>query len=162
MTIPPIQSVRRHRSARPARPRDAFYRELAESAGHLVAGEADAVANMANLAALLWQALPRLNWAGFYRAIDGELVLGPFIGKPACIRIPLDRGVCGEVQPTCASQTAARPMCRVRPLAVPRAADGLPRIAVIDDARTRTEGVRTRQRQNETCAFFHDISPNAG
>ena len=79
----------------PARPRDAFYRELAESAGHLVAGEADAVANMANLAALLWQALPRLNWAGFYRAIDGELVLGPFIGKPACIRIPFSQGVCG-------------------------------------------------------------------
>ena len=79
----------------PARPRDAFYRELAESAGHLVAGEADAVANMANLAALLWQALPRLNWAGFYRAIDGELVLGPFIGKPACIRIPMGQGVCG-------------------------------------------------------------------
>lgn len=58
-------------------------------------GEADGIANMANIAALIWQYLPGLNWAGFYRMIEGELVLGPFIGKPACIRIPLDRGVCG-------------------------------------------------------------------
>jgi GAF domain-containing protein len=50
---------------------------------------------MANIAALLWQYLPRLNWAGFYRVIGGELVLGPFIGKPACIRIPFGKGVCG-------------------------------------------------------------------
>ena len=50
---------------------------------------------MANLAALIWQFVPRLNWAGFYRVVDGELVLGPFIGKPACIRIPFGRGVCG-------------------------------------------------------------------
>ena len=50
---------------------------------------------MANVAALLWQFVPRLNWAGFYRMVDGELVLGPFQGKAACIRIPLGQGVCG-------------------------------------------------------------------
>jgi len=50
---------------------------------------------MANLAALLWEFLPDLNWAGFYRMVEGELVLGPFMGRPACIRIPLGRGVCG-------------------------------------------------------------------
>jgi L-methionine (R)-S-oxide reductase len=50
---------------------------------------------MANLAALIWQFVPRLNWAGFYRAQGEELVLGPFVGKPACIRIPVGQGVCG-------------------------------------------------------------------
>ncbi|MDE2405775.1 MAG: GAF domain-containing protein [Sphingomonadales bacterium] len=73
----------------------ALYRALATAARALTEGEPDAVANMANVAALLWQWLPDLNWAGFYRAIGGELVLGPFIGKPACIRIPFGRGVCG-------------------------------------------------------------------
>lgn len=72
-----------------------LYRELAEAADALTAGESDAVANMANLAALVWQFVPQLNWAGFYRAIEGELVLGPFVGKPACIRIPFGQGVCG-------------------------------------------------------------------
>lgn len=79
----------------PDQPRSEFYRELAEAAAAITAGERDGVANMANLAALVWQFLPRMNWAGFYRMIDGELVLGPFIGKPACIRIPLGKGVCG-------------------------------------------------------------------
>src|SRR3546814_3365922 len=50
---------------------------------------------MANVSALIWQFLPDLNWAGFYRMVDGELVLGPFQGKAACIRIPLGKGVCG-------------------------------------------------------------------
>ena len=59
------------------------------------AGERDAVANMANVAALSWEMLPGLNWAGFYRVVDGELVLGPFQGRPACIRIALGAGVCG-------------------------------------------------------------------
>ena len=72
-----------------------LYRQLAEAARALTHGEPDPVANMANLAALIWQYLPDLNWAGFYRMVDGELVLGPFIGKPACIRIPLGKGVCG-------------------------------------------------------------------
>ena len=61
----------------------------------MTAGEPDAVANMANLSALLMEALPDLNWAGFYRNVGGELVLGPFQGKAACIRIPFGRGVCG-------------------------------------------------------------------
>lgn len=73
----------------------ALYRDLAAALDALTAGEADAIANMANAAALLWQYLPDLNWAGFYRVVGGELVLGPFQGKAACIRIPFGKGVCG-------------------------------------------------------------------
>ncbi len=72
-----------------------LYDSLAKAAAALVDGERDGIANMANLAALLWQYLPELNWAGFYRMVGGELVLGPFIGKPACLRIALGSGVCG-------------------------------------------------------------------
>ncbi|MFM5947641.1 MAG: GAF domain-containing protein [Novosphingobium sp.] len=72
-----------------------LYRELAESARALTAGEPDGVANMANLAAVIWQFVPNLNWAGFYRMVNGALVLGPFQGKAACIRIALGQGVCG-------------------------------------------------------------------
>ncbi|HWJ69226.1 MAG TPA: GAF domain-containing protein [Sphingobium sp.] len=72
-----------------------LYADLRAAAGALVAGEPDPIANMANVAALIWQYLPGLNWAGFYRLVDDELVLGPFQGKPACIRIPLGAGVCG-------------------------------------------------------------------
>jgi L-methionine (R)-S-oxide reductase len=72
-----------------------LYRELIEAADALTAGEPDAIANMANIAALLWESLPDLNWAGFYRNVGGELVLGPFQGRPACIRIPFGQGVCG-------------------------------------------------------------------
>ena len=61
----------------------ASYRELAEALDALIAGERDPVANMANAAALIWWSLPDLNWAGFYRVVDGELVLGPFQGRPA-------------------------------------------------------------------------------
>ena len=82
-------------AADPDQPKSEFYRELVASADALTEGEPDGVANMANLAALVWQLVPDLNWAGFYRAIDGELVLGPFCGRPACIRIPLGTGVCG-------------------------------------------------------------------
>ena len=77
------------------------HRELLGAADALTAGEPDAVANMANVAALLWEFLPDLNWAGFYRIAPAktggakELVLGPFVGRPACIRIPLGKGVCG-------------------------------------------------------------------
>ncbi len=81
-----------------------LYRELAHAADALTADETDGVANMANLAALIWQFLPRLNWAGFYRMIDGELVLGPFMGKPACIRIALGKGVCGTAAESDESQ----------------------------------------------------------
>lgn len=79
----------------PAQPKPELYRELVAAARALTHGESDAVANMANLAALVWQFLPALNWAGFYRVVDGALVLGPFVGKPACIRIPFGQGVCG-------------------------------------------------------------------
>lgn len=79
----------------PSQSKAELYRDLAEAARALTADEPDPVANMANVAALIWQFLPQLNWAGFYRMVDGELVLGPFQGKPACIRIPLDQGVCG-------------------------------------------------------------------
>lgn len=72
-----------------------LYADLAQAATALVSGERDAVANMANLAALIWQFVPELNWAGFYRLVEGVLVLGPFIGKPACLRIALGSGVCG-------------------------------------------------------------------
>ncbi len=71
------------------------YRQLSVAAAALTEGESDAVANMANLAALIWQYVPGLNWAGFYRVVDGGLVLGPFVGKPACIRIAFGSGVCG-------------------------------------------------------------------
>ncbi len=76
-------------------PKPQLYHELADAARAITADEADTIANMANLAALIWQFVPRLNWAGFYRVVDGALVLGPFIGKPACIRIPFGQGVCG-------------------------------------------------------------------
>jgi L-methionine (R)-S-oxide reductase len=88
-------------------PKPAFYRELLAAADALTAGEPDGVANMANLAALLWQLVPDLNWAGFYRLVAGELVLGPFCGKPACIRIPLGRGVCGTAAATGRTQRVA-------------------------------------------------------
>ena len=72
-----------------------MYRDLALALEGLVAGEPDGIANMANAAALIWETLPDLNWAGFYRNVGGELVLGPFQGRAACIRIPFGTGVCG-------------------------------------------------------------------
>ncbi len=71
------------------------WRQIAAAADALTDGEPDSVANMANIAALLFEALPELNWAGFYRNVGGELVLGPFQGRAACIRIPFGKGVCG-------------------------------------------------------------------
>ena len=76
-------------------PKADVYRDLLSAADALTAGEPDAVANMANVAALLGDFLPDCNWTGFYRMVEGELVLGPFTGRPACIRIPLGVGVCG-------------------------------------------------------------------
>jgi GAF domain-containing protein len=77
-----------------------MYRDLASALEGLVSGEPDPVANMANAAALIWETLPDLNWAGFYRNIRGELVLGPFQGRAACIRIPFGKGVCGAAAAT--------------------------------------------------------------
>ncbi len=81
-----------------------LYRQLIAAADALTAGEPDPIANMANVAALLWETLPDLNWAGFYRNVAGELVLGPFQGRPACIRIPFGKGVCGAAAATLAIQ----------------------------------------------------------
>jgi len=75
--------------------KNALYAELASAVAAITDGEDDRIANMANCAALMGEFLPDLNWAGFYRVVDGELVLGPFIGRPACIRIPFGKGVCG-------------------------------------------------------------------
>ena len=72
-----------------------LYAELLAQARSLFHGERDPLANSANLAALLYHSLPELNWAGFYWMKGGELVLGPFQGKPACVRIALGKGVCG-------------------------------------------------------------------
>jgi GAF domain-containing protein len=77
-----------------------MYRDLASALQGLVTGEPDGIANMANAAALIWETLPDLNWAGFYRNVGGELVLGPFQGRPACIRIPFGTGVCGTAAAT--------------------------------------------------------------
>jgi len=81
-----------------------FYAELEAQARALVEGEPDRIANAANIAALIFHALPRINWAGFYFLQGDELVLGPFQGKPACVRIPLGRGVCGTAVADARSQ----------------------------------------------------------
>jgi len=91
----------------PNQPKPVLYDDLIAAARALIADEPDPVANMANVAALLWQFLPDLNWAGFYRMVAGELVLGPFIGKPACIRIAVGSGVCGAAAATAQSQCVA-------------------------------------------------------
>jgi GAF domain-containing protein len=80
----------------PGLPKPALYRDLAASLSALLEGETDALANLANASALLSGALSRINWCGFYIVRGGELVLGPFQGKPACVRIAFGRGVCGE------------------------------------------------------------------
>ncbi len=78
----------------------ALYKDLASALDGLTSDEPDAIANMANAAALIWESLPDLNWAGFYRNVGGELVLGPFQGRPACIRIKFGEGVCGAAAAT--------------------------------------------------------------
>lgn len=80
------------------------YQQLAQQARVLMEGEKDRIANAANMSALVMHALPDLNWAGFYFYDDTELVLGPFQGKPACLRIPLERGVCGAAARTRSTQ----------------------------------------------------------
>ena len=72
-----------------------LYRDLASALQGLIAGEPDPIANMANASALIFETLPNVNWVGFYRLLDGELVVGPFQGRPACIRIAIGSGVCG-------------------------------------------------------------------
>ena len=77
-----------------------LYRDLANALEGLVSGESDPVANMANASALIFETLPDVNWVGFYRNVGGELVVGPFQGRPACIRIPFGSGVCGAAAAT--------------------------------------------------------------
>ena len=78
-----------------AAPKRDLYASLAASLEALIGEETDPIANLANASALIWEALPDINWAGFYLRRGGELVLGPFQGRPACVRIPLGKGVCG-------------------------------------------------------------------
>lgn len=85
-------------------PKPVLYRQLVQELQGLIAGERDFIANLANSAALLYHSLPDLNWAGFYLLKDGELVVGPFQGKPACVRIAIGKGVCG----TAAAQRATQ------------------------------------------------------
>ncbi len=92
-------------SALAAKP--AVYRELLSAADALTATEPDAIANMANVAALMGEFISDCNWAGFYRMVAGELVLGPFAGRPACIRIALGVGVCGTAAATGETQLVA-------------------------------------------------------
>ena len=80
--------------------RAAAYADLTGQLRALLHGERDFIANSANTAALLWHSLPDLNWAGVYRLVSRELVLGPFHGQPACVRIPLGHGVCGTAATT--------------------------------------------------------------
>jgi L-methionine (R)-S-oxide reductase len=75
--------------------KDALYADILAAIDGVTGSEPDAIANMANVAAILWEMLPDLNWSGFYRNIGGELVLGPFQGRAACIRIAFGKGVCG-------------------------------------------------------------------
>ena len=79
----------------PTASKSELYRDLLSAIDAITADEPDPIANMANAAALIWEHLPEINWAGFYRNVGGELVLGPFQGKAACIRIPFGKGVCG-------------------------------------------------------------------
>ena len=85
-------------------PKPELYADLASQLEGIMAGETDLIANTANMAAVIYHGLPGLNWAGFYLMKGGELVLGPFQGKPACIRIPVGKGVCGTAAETLTSQ----------------------------------------------------------
>jgi L-methionine (R)-S-oxide reductase len=96
---PQISCVFELKSINPA-DKPAAYVELESQLRGLLQGETDFIANCANTSALLWHALPQLNWVGFYRLMGQELVLGPFQGKPACVRIRLGKGVCGTAATT--------------------------------------------------------------
>jgi GAF domain-containing protein len=129
-------------------PKPLLYAALARSASALIEGEPDSVANMANVAALIWLSVPGLNWAGFYRAIGDELVLGPFIGKPACIRIPFGQGVCGTAAAGGATQLVADVHAFPGHIAC--------------DAASRSELVVPVMLGNRVCAVIDLDSPEAG
>lgn len=84
-----------------AKTKEQLYEELDMEVSAILEGETDLIANLANVSALIWNKLPGVNWAGFYILKENnELVLGPFQGKPACVRIPVGRGVCGAAAKT--------------------------------------------------------------
>jgi GAF domain-containing protein len=85
----------------PSASKGEFYNQLGSQLSSLLAGERDLIANAANFSSLIFHSLPDLNWAGFYFARDGELILGPFQGKPACVRIKIGQGVCGAGAAKC-------------------------------------------------------------
>ncbi|MFE7745094.1 GAF domain-containing protein [Nocardia sp. NPDC057455] len=124
------------------------YRQLAAQAEALVAGETDRVANAANLAALVFHALRDVNWVGFYFYDGRELVVGPFQGKPACVRIALGKGVCG----TAAESRTTRLVPDVH------AFDG----HIACDADTRSEIVVPLVRNGELIGVFDLDSPRPG
>jgi L-methionine (R)-S-oxide reductase len=128
--------------------KDQDYARLVQELHGLLAGERDLVANAANTAALLFDALPQVNWAGFYFLKDGELVVGPFQGKPACVRIALGRGVCG----TAAAQR--------RTLLVPDVHEFPGHIAC--DAASRSEVVVPLLRGTTVIGVLDIDSPQAG
>ena len=130
----------------PDAPKAQLYDDLCSAAEALTSGEPDAVANMANVAALLADFLPDLNWAGFYRVIDRELVLGPFIGRPACIRIAWGQGVCGAA--AASAQTQLVPDVHAFPG------------HIACDATTRSELVVPVRRDGETVAVIDLDSPS--
>lgn len=88
-------------------PKPELYEELSRQLDGLLHGEQDVIANLANASALIFQSLPDLNWAGFYLMRDGELVLGPFQGRTACVRIGLGQGVCGTAAAEARTQLVA-------------------------------------------------------
>jgi L-methionine (R)-S-oxide reductase len=145
-----------------------LYSDLASALGGLVAGEPDPIANMANAAALIWESLPDLNWAGFYRNIGGELVLGPFQGRPACIRIAFGSGVCGTaaatLQPQRVEDVSAFPghiacdSASASELVVPIVRDGK-LIAVLDLDSPRTG--RFTSEDEAGCVRLAEILSNA-
>ncbi|SET11376.1 GAF domain-containing protein [Thalassotalea agarivorans] len=87
--------------------KESFYQTLNEQVSAIIAGETDVIANMANISALLFEQLTDINWVGFYRTAESGLVLGPFQGKVACIRIPYGKGVCGTALSTATTQRIA-------------------------------------------------------
>lgn len=93
--MPPMELASPHEHEPPAASRAELYAELARRVDALTDGEPDWLANLANVAAAVFEGVPELNWAGFYLVRGDELVLGPFQGLPACIRIAVGRGVCG-------------------------------------------------------------------
>lgn len=121
------------------------YAQLAAQARALLHGERDLVANAANLSALVYHALPRLNWVGFYFFDGRELVVGPFQGQPACVRIALDKGVCGAAATTRRTQRVAD-------------VDAFPGHIACDSA-SRSELVVPLQRDGELIGVFDLDSP---